>query len=60
MAKTEYLQIRLTPQDRERLRQAAEAEFLDASTWARQVLLRSVAEWEQRKGHSAKGTLDQA
>jgi hypothetical protein len=44
MAKTEYLQIRLRPEDRERLRQAAAAEYLDVSTWARQVLLKAVAD----------------
>ena len=45
-AKTDALLIRLTPEDRARLQRTAEAQYLDASTWARQVLLRAVAEQE--------------
>ena len=39
MPKTEFLQIRLTPAQRERIRSAAEADHLDMSTWARRALL---------------------
>lgn len=46
MAKTEFLQIRLSPEDRERLLAAAAANHLDASTWARQAILRAVELWE--------------
>ena len=49
MAKTEFLQIRCTPEDRERLEQIAEAEHLDLSTWARRVLLQAVDRWEKRR-----------
>jgi hypothetical protein len=42
MAKTHFLQIRLAPQDRERINRLAAAQHLDASTWARQVLLRAL------------------
>jgi hypothetical protein len=45
-AKTDALLIRLTPEDRARLQRTAEAHYLDTSTWARQVLLRAVAEQE--------------
>jgi hypothetical protein len=45
-AKTDALLIRLTPEDRARLQRTAEAHYLDASTWARQVLLRAVADAE--------------
>jgi uncharacterized protein (DUF1778 family) len=56
MAKTEFLQIRLTKEDRERLRRAAKADFLDLSTWARRVVLQALAEWEARKeGPVSKG-----
>lgn len=48
MAKTEFLQIRLTPEDRDRVWQAAAADHLDASTWARRAILRAVEEWEGR------------
>ena len=48
MAKTEFLQIRITSEDRARLRRAAAAEYLDVSTWARSVLLKAIAQWERR------------
>lgn len=43
MPKTQVLQIRLTDADMARLKKAAEAEYLEPSTWARQVLLRALA-----------------
>jgi hypothetical protein len=46
-AKTHALLIRLTPEDRARLQRIAEANFLETSTWARQVLLRAVEEAER-------------
>jgi predicted DNA binding CopG/RHH family protein len=45
--KSEFLQIRLTPSDRERIARAASSEHLEPSTWARQVLLKYVGSWEQ-------------
>ncbi len=45
-AKTDALLIRLTPEDRARLQRAADAHYLEASTWARQILLRAVTEAE--------------
>jgi len=41
--KTDALLIRLTPGDKARLRRVAEAQYLDVSTWARQVLLQAAA-----------------
>jgi len=49
MAKTEFLQIRLSPEDRERLKLAAEKDHLDVSTWARQVILKEIDRRESRK-----------
>lgn len=46
MAKTEFLQIRLSPEDRERIVVAAQRDYLDPSTWARRAILRAVEEWE--------------
>ena len=46
MPKTEFLQIRLTPEDRERLRRAAASDFIDVSTWARRAILQALARWE--------------
>jgi hypothetical protein len=49
MPKTNFLQVRLTPDDRERLERVAEAEHLDASTWARRVLLQAIERWEEKR-----------
>lgn len=50
MAKDKILQIRLSAQDRERVREVAKKEFLDASTWARKVILEALAAREEKKG----------
>ena len=47
--KTTFLQMRLTPEDRDRIERVAEAEHLDVSTWARQVILKTVERWEVKK-----------
>jgi hypothetical protein len=46
MARTEFLQIRLTPEDRKRLEAVAAADHLDTSTWARRVLLKEADNYE--------------
>lgn len=46
MAKTEFLQIRVTPEDRVRIERAASANHLELSTWARQAILLAVAATE--------------
>jgi len=46
MAKTEFLQIRLSAEDKKRIKRAAEADHLDQSTWARRVVLKAVERWE--------------
>lgn len=40
--KTDFLQIRVAPDDKRRMDEAAAAAHLDTSTWARQVLLQAV------------------
>lgn len=50
MPKTEFLQIRVSPADKRRIEKAARSQYLDASTWARQVLLRAVDRWESEQG----------
>jgi hypothetical protein len=56
MAKTDALVIRLTPEDRARLQRVAEHQYLDASTWARQILLHAVADAEAapERPHTSK------
>jgi len=46
MAKTEFLQIRMTPESRQRLSRVAEADHLDESTWARRAILKAIERWE--------------
>ena len=55
MAKTEFLQIRVSPKDKRRIEHAAETEFLDASTWARAVILRAVKAKEDEGGDRKGG-----
>lgn len=57
MPKNTFLQIRLAPEDRERLRRVAESEHLDASTWARQVLLRALDAWKGQEHPQSNQTL---
>lgn len=55
MPKSEFLQIRLSPADRKRIESAAKSEFLEASTWARQVLLRAVSLLDSSRENPDKG-----
>ena len=47
MAKTEFLQIRLSPDDRDRIWRVAGADHLDPSTWARRIILQAIETWEK-------------
>jgi hypothetical protein len=58
MAKTEFLQIRLAPQDRDRVFQVAYANHLEPSTWARQAILRALDEWEASRPPSKEAGKD--
>jgi hypothetical protein len=49
MAKDQILQIRLSALDRERVRKAAKEEFLNASTWARKVILEALQVRESKR-----------
>jgi hypothetical protein len=57
MAKTEFLQIRMTPESRQRLSRVAEADHLDESTWARRAILQALDRWEamEQRGHRPEG-----
>jgi hypothetical protein len=54
MPKTEFLQIRCTPEERARMQKAAVSEHLDLSTWARRVLMQTVTRMEDRKAARLK------
>jgi predicted transcriptional regulator len=57
MAKTEFLQIRMTPESSQRLSRVAEADHLDESTWARRAILQALDRWEamEQRGHPSVG-----
>lgn len=46
-ARTEILHIRLTADERGRLKAASESEYLDQSAWARRALLQALDAWEE-------------
>jgi hypothetical protein len=48
-AKTEFLQIRVSGEDKRRIAKAAAAEYLDESTWARRTLLKELERLDQRR-----------
>lgn len=50
MAKTEFLQVRLSPVDRKRIERVAAAAHLEMSTWARQAILRALDDAEALGG----------
>jgi hypothetical protein len=50
--KSSFLQIRVSPADRERIDEVAKKLYLDTSTWARQVLMKAVEEAERARGQS--------
>ena len=56
MAKTEFLQIRFSPEDRQRLFNAAGGNHLDPSTWARQIIMRAIEDWEKKQKGAAEKT----
>lgn len=51
MAKTEFLQIRMTPEGSQRLSRVAEADHLDESTWARRAILQALERWDAEHQH---------
>ena len=53
--KTEFLQIRVTPDDKRRMDEAAGSVHLDTSTWARQVLLKAVEQAADRAEADDRG-----
>jgi hypothetical protein len=59
MTKTEFLQIRVSSDDKTRIKRAAEADHLDQSTWARRAVLKAVEAWEGSGLRKAKRSVDQ-
>jgi uncharacterized protein (DUF1778 family) len=49
-ARSEIVHVRLSAEERERLQRAAATDHLALSTWARQAILRALAQWESRRG----------
>lgn len=51
MAETEFLQIRLTPENRQHLSRVAEAYYLDEPTWARRAIAQALECWDAERQH---------
>jgi hypothetical protein len=49
-ARSEIVHVRLSASERERLDRASASDHLAQSTWARQAILRALAQWESRHG----------
>ena len=54
MPKTNFLQIRMNPDDRRRLHRAATGEFMADSTWARRAILQALAQWEDEPAQGGR------
>ena len=54
-ARSEILHVRLTSDERERLRLVAAAEYLDLSTWARRAILQAIDKAEKAEARRRPG-----
>ena len=52
MAKEQFLHIRFSQEDKQRVAAAATVNHLDTSTWARQVIMRAVERIEKERGEA--------
>ncbi len=57
MPKSEFLQIRMTPEGHQRLRRVAEADHLEKSTWARRAIMQALDAWDAEH-HRGRSTTD--
>ena len=55
MAKSKFLQVRVTEEDKKRIERAARAHYIDTSTWARMTIMQAVDAWERRQGEMERG-----
>ena len=49
MPRTVQIQIRVSPEEKERILRVAKAVYLDPSAWMRSVVLRAVDTWEAER-----------
>ena len=56
MPRTELIQVRVTPENKERILRVANALYLEPSAWVRSVVMQAVEEYEQARGLGATGT----
>ncbi len=49
MAKSKFLQVRVSEEDKARIERAARAHYIDTSTWARMKVMQAVDAWERRE-----------
>ena len=55
VARTVFLQIRLTEDEKRRVESAARATYLDMSTWARMIILRAVEHSKEEPSKDRNG-----
>ena len=54
--RTEYIQIRVSKADKDRIARVAESKYLDMSAWMRSVVMQEVDGWErEQSGVSGEG-----
>lgn len=56
MAKSKFLQVRVSEEEKARIERAAQAHYIDTSTWARMKIMQAVDAWERQKEREEKGT----
>jgi antitoxin component of RelBE/YafQ-DinJ toxin-antitoxin module len=54
LAKSKFLQIRVSDEEKARIERAARAHYIDTSTWVRMTVMRAVDNWEGRKERREK------
>ena len=55
MPRTELIQVRVTPENKERIMRVASALYLEPSAWVRSVVMQAVESWEAERGDPNDG-----
>jgi hypothetical protein len=54
VAKSKFLQVRVSDEEKARIERAARAHYIDTSTWARMKIMQAVDAWERQKEREEK------
>lgn len=55
MVRKQLVQIRVSKEDKERIKRVADALYLDTSAWVRSVVMRAVERWENEQSQDDHG-----